>query len=238
MTFPRLTTPRGRKEETASLKQLWDSCKADKKKLDSLLEVSGEEAMEDLRAVAPAMEALVDLTADFAERYRVEKLRLNSLDFSDQEHLALRLLVKEDGAPTELGEQVSARYQEILVDEYQDTNVGAKRHLPGGVQGRSEYLHRGRRQAEHLPFRLADPTIFLEKYQRFRSWEEAQPGEERKILLSKNFRSRRECWMRPTSFSAPSSLRRWERWPMGRTRRCTLVRSTIRPGRTAPWSSI
>lgn len=97
MSFPRLTTPRGRKEETASLKQLWDSCKADKKKLDSLLEVSGEEAMEDLRAVAPAMEALVDLTADFAERYRVEKLRLNSLDFSDQEHLALRLLVKEDG---------------------------------------------------------------------------------------------------------------------------------------------
>ena len=67
--------------------------------------------MEDLRAVAPAMEALVNLTADFAERYRVEKLRLNSLDFSDQEHLALRLLVKEDGAPTELGEQVAARYQ-------------------------------------------------------------------------------------------------------------------------------
>ena len=41
-------------------------------------------------------------------------------------------------------------------------------------------------------FRLADPTIFLEKYNRFVSYEEAEDGEERKILLSKNFRSRRE----------------------------------------------
>ncbi len=41
-------------------------------------------------------------------------------------------------------------------------------------------------------FRLADPTIFLEKYNRFQSWEEAADGEERKILLSNNFRSRRE----------------------------------------------
>ena len=192
VTFPRLTTPRGRKEETASLKQLWDSCKADKKKLDSLLEVSGEEAMEDLRAVAPAMEALVDLTADFAERYRVEKLRLNSLDFSDQEHLALRLLVGEDGAPTELGEQVSARYQEILVDEYQDTNEVQNAIFRAVSKGGQNIFTVGDVKQSIYRFRLADPTIFLEKYNRFRSYEEAADGEERKILLSKNFRSRRE----------------------------------------------
>ena len=78
--------------------------------------------MEDLTAVAPAMVALLELTEDFAERYRQEKLRLNAADFSDQEHLALGLLVGSGGAPTELGEQVAARYREILVDEYQDTN--------------------------------------------------------------------------------------------------------------------
>ena len=105
-----------------ALKQIWEGAKAATKKLDGLLNVSGEEAMEDLRAVAPAMIALLDLTADFGEAYRVEKLRLNAADFSDQEHLALRLLVAEDGSPTELGTQVAARYQEILVDEYQDTN--------------------------------------------------------------------------------------------------------------------
>ena len=63
--------------------------------------------MEDLQAVAPAMAALLELTADFAESYRAEKLRMNAADFSDQEHLALRLLVAEDGAPTELGRQVA-----------------------------------------------------------------------------------------------------------------------------------
>ena len=78
--------------------------------------------MEDLTAVAPAMVALLELTEDFAERYRQEKLRLNAADFSDQEHLALGLLVGSGGAPTELGEQVAARYRESLVDEYQDTN--------------------------------------------------------------------------------------------------------------------
>ena len=105
IAFPRLSTPKGRKDEPgiAALKQVWERCKAEEKKLAGLLAVSGEEAMEDLTAVAPAMVALLCLTEDFAERYRQEKLRLNAADFSDQEHLALGLLVGPDGAPTELG---------------------------------------------------------------------------------------------------------------------------------------
>lgn len=55
MVFPRLTTPRGRSEEPAvvALKRVWESAKTEKKRMDALLDVSGEEAMEDLRAVAP-----------------------------------------------------------------------------------------------------------------------------------------------------------------------------------------
>ena len=190
--FPRLTTPRGRKDDVAGLKQLWDSCKAEVKKLEALLDVSGEEAMEDLEAVAPAMLALLDLTAEFGEAYRVEKLRLGAADFSDQEHLALTLLVGPDGGPTELGEQVAARYQEILVDEYQDTNE-VQNAIFRAVSRRGENLFTvGDVKQSIYRFRLADPTIFLEKYNRFRSWEEAEEGEERKILLSRNFRSRRE----------------------------------------------
>ena len=122
--FPRLTTPKGRKDDpdVMAMKQVWESCKAERKKLTALLDVSGEEAMEDLQAVAPAMTALLELTGAFSDAYRKEKLRMNAADFSDQEHLALQLLVRESGKPTELGEQVAARYQEILVDEYQDTN--------------------------------------------------------------------------------------------------------------------
>ena len=192
VVFPRLATPWGRKDDVAGLKQLWDGCKAEVKKLEGLLDVSGEEAMEDLRAVAPAMLALLDLTADFGEAYHVEKLRLNAADFSDQEHLALTLLVGPDGAPTELGEQVAARYWEILVDEYQDTNE-VQNAIFRAVSRRGENLFTvGDVKQSIYRFRLADPTIFLEKYNRFRSWEEAAEGEERKILLSRNFRSRRE----------------------------------------------
>ena len=57
--------------------------------------------MEDLAAVAPAMLALLDLTAEFSAAFRAEKLRLNAADFSDQEHLALTLLAKPDG--TQIG---------------------------------------------------------------------------------------------------------------------------------------
>ena len=192
--FPRLTTPKGRKDDPAvtALKQIWDGAKAAMKKLAGLLDVSGEEAMEDLRAVSPAMVALLDLTADFGEAYRLEKLRLNAADFSDQEHLALRLLVAEDGSPTELGTQVAARYQEILVDEYQDTNEVQNAIFRAVSKGGQNIFTVGDVKQSIYRFRLADPTIFLGKYNRFKSYEEAEDGEERKILLSRNFRSRKE----------------------------------------------
>ena len=148
--------------------------------------------MEDLRAAAPAMEALLGLTADFGEAYRREKLRLNAADFSDQEHLALALLVGPEGGPTPLGEQIAARYREILVDEYQDTNeVQNAIFRAVSRDGRNLFTVGDVKQSIYR-FRLADPTIFLEKYERFKSWEEAEAGEERKILLSRNFRSRQE----------------------------------------------
>ena len=194
ITFSRLSTPRGRKDEPELilLKSLWEGAKTARGKLKKLLSIREEEAMEDLRAVAPAMLALLELTAAFGEAYRVEKLRMNAADFSDQEHLALRLLVEEDGGPTDLGAQVAARYQEILVDEYQDTNEVQNAIFQAvSREGRNLFTVGDVKQSIYR-FRLADPTIFLEKYSRFRTYEEAEEGEERKILLSKNFRSRRE----------------------------------------------
>lgn len=192
--FPRLTTPKGRKDdpEVLRLKSLWDGCKADVKKLRAELNISGQEAMEDLAAVAPAMAALLELTGAFSRRYRQEKLRLNQADFSDQEHLALELLTGEDGTPTELGEQISARYMEILVDEYQDTNE-VQNHIFQAVShgGRNLFTVGDVKQSIYR-FRLADPTIFLRKYAAFKHHTDAREGEERKILLSQNFRSRRE----------------------------------------------
>ncbi len=194
VSFPRLATPRGRKDDPLilSLKQVWDGAKAALKPLQVWLDVSGEEAVEDLAAVAPAMLALLDLTAEFSAAFRAEKLRLNAADFSDQEHLALTLLAKPDGTPTELGEQVSARYAEILVDEYQDTNEIQNAIFRAVSRDGKNLFTVGDVKQSIYRFRLADPTIFLRKYAAFRPHTEAAEGEDRKIVLSQNFRSRQE----------------------------------------------
>jgi ATP-dependent helicase/nuclease subunit A len=174
------------------MKRLWDGCRDEARQLQTLLGVSGVEAMEDLAAAAPAMCALVRLTAAFAGDYREEKLRRNAADFSDQEHLALRLLVTPEGAPTDLGVQISGRYREILVDEYQDTNEVQNAIFRAVSREGKNLFTVGDVKQSIYRFRLADPTIFLRKYAAFRPCGEAAEGEERKILLSRNFRSRRE----------------------------------------------
>lgn len=178
--------------DKARAKKIWDGCREAVKKIGALLCVSGEEAMEDLAAAAPAMCALLRLTQDFGEAYRREKLRINAADFSDQEHFALQILVDEDGNPTELGQQVAARYREILVDEYQDTNEVQNAIFKAVSKDSKNLFTVGDVKQSIYRFRLADPTIFLRKYAAFKPCEEATDGEERKILLTKNFRSRRE----------------------------------------------
>ena len=194
IAFPRLSTPKGRKDDplVVALKQTWDGAKTALKPLLSWLDVSGEEAVDDLHAVAPAMLALLDLTAAFSAAFRSEKLRLNAADFSDQEHLALALLVRPDGSPTELGEQVSARYAEILVDEYQDTNEVQNAIFRAVSREGKNLFTVGDVKQSIYRFRLADPTIFLSKYAAFKPHTEAKDGEDRKLVLSQNFRSRQE----------------------------------------------
>ena len=190
MDFPRLGAVKGGDELKLTCKKLWDNAKRDVGKLKKLLSVSQEAAMGDLKAMAPAMLALLGLTAEFDRAYRREKLRRNVTDFSDQEHLALELLLTPEGGGTELGEQVAARYQEILVDEYQDTNEVQNAIFRAVSREGKNLFTVGDVKQSIYRFRLADPGIFLDKYRRFRPAGEAEEGEERKILLSRNFRSR------------------------------------------------
>ena len=66
--------------------------------------------------------ALLALTLDFGAAYAAEKRRRSLVDFSDLEHMTAQLLTDDDGAPTELARQLSGRYTEIMVDEYQDVS--------------------------------------------------------------------------------------------------------------------
>ena len=194
IAFPRLAAVKDSDggEMKARMKSLWDNCKETVKGFAEIFSASSDEAVEDLRTMAPAMLALIDLTADFSRRYNEEKRRRNSADFSDQEHEAIRLLIGEDGAPTELARIVSARYREIMVDEYQDTNEVQNR-IFDAISCKGENLFTvGDVKQSIYRFRLADPRIFLQHYNTWPPLEDAEEHDSAKLLLSRNFRSRKE----------------------------------------------
>ena len=194
VTFRKLGAVRGEEngDSKAAAKAVWDKCKAAVKKLSAPYQTAESELLDDLRAIAPAMEALLELTTDFDRRFQAEKVRRNAMDFSDQEHYAVRLLAGEDGTPTELGEQVSHRYREIMVDEYQDTNE-VQNCIFRAVSRQGENIFAvGDVKQSIYRFRLAEPGIFLEKYRTYLDAEDAAPGQPRRRVLSRNFRSRRE----------------------------------------------
>ncbi len=190
--FERLKPVRGESELKEQAKSLWDRCKKDCEKLAKRFSVPQAELCKDLCHMAPAMLALLALTESFAQAYAGEKLRRNAVDFSDQEHFALKILVDDAGVPTAVGRSVSARYREIMIDEFQDTNeVQNQIFAAVSREGKNLFMVGDMKQSIYR-FRLADPGIFLRHYQSDPMYTEAKEGQERKLLLSKNFRSRQE----------------------------------------------
>ena len=192
VTFEKLKPVRGENALKVRAKLLWDQCKKDCERLRRLFSVSGEDLRADMMHMAPAMLALLRLTGAFARAYAAEKMRRNATDFSDQEHFALEILTGADGAPTELGRAVSARYREIMIDEFQDTNEVQNQIFAAVSRQEKNLFMVGDMKQSIYRFRLADPTIFLRHYQRDPMYDAAEEGQERKVLLSQNFRSRKE----------------------------------------------
>ncbi len=177
-------------ELSRQVKDLRKTCKKRMEKLEEWFEDPSASLVEDLRAVYPAVQALFALVRDFEAAYTAEKRRRGVLDFSDLEHLAVRLLTGPGGVPTELAEQWAQRYDEVMVDEYQDTNEVQNAIFNAlSRQGRRLFMVGDVKQSIYR-FRLADPTIFLKKYRSFKPYTQAEEGEERRVVLSKNFRSR------------------------------------------------
>ena len=179
-------------ELSDSLKARRELCKTDMEKLKKLFAQSSEELLRDRALTAPAMRALLCLEEDFDKAFSAAKRRANLLDYADLEHLCANLLLKEDGTPSALALQVRDRWEEILVDEYQDVSrVQDDIFRALSRDGTNLFLVGDVKQSIYR-FRLADPGIFTEKYRAFAPEETAAPGQARRILLRENFRSRRE----------------------------------------------
>lgn len=191
--FPRAGTKKGECDEAlkARMTALRKRCKAQLTALGERFEVGAAQAMDDLRAVGPAMAALLEVAADFDRAFTRLKRRRRLIDFADGEHLAVRMLTQPDGTPSDLARDVGRQFVEIMVDEYQDTNA-VQNAIFGALSSGGSLFMVGDVKQSIYRFRLAEPGIFLDKYDRFPPAGEAAPGQGRKLLLSDNFRSRPE----------------------------------------------
>ena len=129
----------------------------------------------------------------YAKRVSEVKREKGIIDFNDMEHLALSILVKkEDGklVYTETADKLANRFEEILIDEYQDSNqlqevilnAVSKTRLSG--ENNNIYMVGDVKQSIYK-FRLACPELFIEKYDTY-----GETGDNVRIELQKNFRSR------------------------------------------------
>ncbi len=192
-TFKRLPAIRGYEDKAFldALKDRRNSWKTIVKEMaEKVLCVTEQEVREDMRMMAPAVCALCDTVQLFMDAYQAEKLRRGVVDFNDLEHFAVQLLVDENDAPTQLAREM--HFSEIMVDEYQDTNAVQDAIFRAVSDDEKNIFMVGDVKQSIYRFRLANPDIFLHKYQAYRDVEQVFDDAPRRVVLSKNFRSRPE----------------------------------------------
>ena len=140
-----------------------------------------ETAKEELAHTQRDVAALVSLARDFAERYTEKKEERNVLDYEDLQHFALRAL-NDEGVRRFYAQQ----YAHVFVDEYQDTNPVQEEVIKAVSTGGSLFMVGDIKQSIYK-FRLADPMIFKQKAQEFKT----ETRENEIILMNDNFRSSR-----------------------------------------------
>ena len=177
-------------ELTDRIKAAWGACKDGLKKRLQGFSNDSRQVLSDLSQTAAAQRGLVELVRRFGEAYTAAKRSRRVLDFGDLEHKTLDLLLgKSRSQPTAAAGEIGRRYREIMVDEYQDSNGVQDAIFDALTRENQNCFLVGDVKQSIYQFRLADPGIFLDKYEKYVPAGEAEPGQGRKILLSHNFRS-------------------------------------------------
>ena len=172
-------------------KDVRESTKDEFKKVKKLMNCSSEEAVQDIKYMYPILKMLKDLILEFSQKFYQRKREKNIMDFSDMEHLALKILVKKDEngnvVKSEIAKKYENKFEEIAIDEYQDSNLVQEYILTSVSRGNNIFMVGDVKQSIYK-FRQARPKLFLDKYDSYKL--EPVNGENRKIQLFKNFRSR------------------------------------------------
>lgn len=153
-----------------------------------------ELVIEQSRFSERALRQLLMLSIEFKQRLDMKKREKNILDFSDMEHFALNILLKKDETgfhATKTALEYRKYFAEVLIDEYQDSNL-VQEYLLSAVSGEEEGNYNrfmvGDVKQSIYKFRLARPELFMEKYHTY----SLEDSDRQRIDLHKNFRSRRE----------------------------------------------
>ncbi len=161
----------------------------------SYLAISPDQMLKRMQKAAPAVKELLQLVLDYGERLAERKKRDNVIDFGDMEHFALNILLKkeEDGSvsPTPAAREYRQFFQEILIDEYQDSNLVQElllKSISGEEEGNFNRFMVGDVKQSIYKFRLARPELFMEKYNCYSKGDSLC----QRIDLHRNFRSRRQ----------------------------------------------
>lgn len=153
---------------------------------------SVESVTADLQGTSGVIRMLLELAGEFHRRYQAAKQEKNLVDFGDLEHFALEVLLEEQAGeriPSAVAGELSSQFEEILVDEYQDSNDVQEtliRAISRERMGTPNVFMVGDVKQSIYKFRLARPELFLEKYESYPREE----GPYQAIELHQNFRSR------------------------------------------------
>lgn len=154
-----------------------------------------EEIFYDIKKCKPSVDMIIKLTIEFTDRFTKLKEEKSIMDFNDQAHFALKILNDEDENgnphPSEVAKEMSHKYKEIMIDEYQDSNYIQEAILSSVSRGQNinNMFMVGDVKQSIYRFRQAEPKLFLSK---FDEYSESPKADNCKIILDRNFRSRKE----------------------------------------------
>ena len=179
------------KEAKERAKAIRDLAKANFTEVQKLVRTNSKETVSDINAMYTTLKAIQNLVLKFEKEFAKRKREKNIVDFNDIEHLALKIIVDDDGNPTEIAKKYD--FNEIEIDEYQDSNSVQEYILNSVSNGHNIFMVGDVKQSIYK-FRQANPKLFMGKYNEYKlpeNNENRDLNQNTKILLYKNFRSRK-----------------------------------------------
>lgn len=161
------------------------------KKLPTLYVSDEFGCKEEFAEVAKITEKLAELIYRFEARYSEKKLEHNFLDYNDLEHYALKLLVDSNGEKTQVASEISERFDEIMIDEFQDVN-DVQDYIFKAVSNGENIFMVGDVKQSIYSFRCAVPDIFIRNRESFEKYDNALDNYPSYVVLDRNYRSRKE----------------------------------------------